>query len=66
MGRASIKQNRASYHSRIHSSLNFLFSYFSTMDSSPVAPVHGQDDYPNLKPIWTSNIKGTKDKQDKS
>ncbi|KAG7589193.1 hypothetical protein ISN44_As07g015000, partial [Arabidopsis suecica] len=26
----------------------------------------GQDDYPNLKPIWTSNIKGTKDKQDKS
>ncbi|KAG7586083.1 hypothetical protein ISN45_Aa02g014340 [Arabidopsis thaliana x Arabidopsis arenosa] len=34
---------------------------FSTMDSSPVAPVHGQDDYP--KTIWTSNIKGTKDKK---
>ncbi|CAH8257320.1 unnamed protein product [Arabidopsis lyrata] len=31
-----------------------------------ISSVRGQDDYPNLKPIRTSNIKGTKDKQDKS
>ncbi|KAG7658703.1 hypothetical protein ISN44_As01g056630 [Arabidopsis suecica] len=35
------------------------------MDSSPAqpGPVHGQDDYP--KTIKTSNIKGTKDKDNK-
>ncbi|CAL9239692.1 unnamed protein product [Arabidopsis halleri] len=68
MRRTFIKQNQASYHSRIYSSLNFLFSYFSTMDSSSGVPVRGhpvQQGYPKM--IRTSNIKGTKEQEgDKS